>query len=506
MNNKNLTIGIIDLGSNSIRLQIASVLGKSYRIVHEYKEIVRIGDDFFQHGFLSEASITKIYNCLKDINKIIESYNVDIVRGVATATLREATNGKEILKTIHENHGIELKIISGEEEAALSYLAISGSFQIDKYNAIITDIGGGSAEFTISIQGNIKEIDSLKIGCARLKNKFLKNNPPKISEISEMKDFINQSIGYFPYMNIDLVICTGGTINNIANVYYLKTNKDSNARVKYVPRKFLKDFINKVKFMDYEKIASIKGVEPKRADILLPAAIIIETILSKISADSFYTFSGGLRTGLIIDTLNSMNIKMPFQNLGEDICYSRLIETGNKFLFEEEHAKHVAFLADKLFSELSDELNLNSEQRKIMEAAALLHDIGNYISFSKHHKHSCYLIKNSDLAGFNYKQKLMIAHTARYHRKSHPKKKHEIYQDLTVEEIDTVEKLSAILRVADGLDRGHKNYITDIQLEITDNKITVIPESDNDITLEKKGFDTKKDLLESISSKKVEIS
>ena len=136
MNNKSLTIGIIDLGSNSIRLQIANVLEKSYRIVQEYREIVRIGDDLFKYGFLTESSINKIYACFTDIKKILESYNVGIIRAVATATLRELEKGHEIVQEIKSRFGINLKIISGEEEAKLSYLAISGSFQIDKYNAI----------------------------------------------------------------------------------------------------------------------------------------------------------------------------------------------------------------------------------------------------------------------------------------------------------------------------------------------------------------------------------
>lgn len=506
MTTNKLTIGIIDLGSNSIRLQIASVLEKSYRIVHEYKEIVRIGDDFFRYGELSENSITKIYDCINDIKKILDSYEADIVKGVATATLREAKNGDSIIDNIRKNYGLDLKIISGEEEAKLSYLAISGSFQIDKYNALITDIGGGSAEYTVSSNGKIVDITSKKLGCARLKNEFINNDPPKISEVADLKTYIIEKMDNYKDENIDLVVCTGGTINNIANIYYTSLSKDEKTKVKYVSRKFLKDFINKIKYMDTESVKNIKGAEPKRADILLPAALNMEILLSKCSCNGFYTYSGGLRTGLIIDTLNSMNITMPFQDLGKDISYSRLIEIGNKFQFEEEHAKHVAFLSEKLFDLLKDYLKLENGYKGMLKAAALLHDIGSYISFSKHHKHSYYLIKNSDLAGFNYKQKLMIAHIARYHRKSSPKKNHLIFEELENEEIEIVKKLAAILRVADGLDRGHKNYITDIELNSHKDSIRIKPASQNDITLEIKGFDTKKDMLENIVGKSVEIT
>jgi len=505
MNNKSLTIGIIDLGSNSIRLQIANVLEKSYRIVHEYREIVRIGDDLFKYGFLTEHSVNKIYACFTDIKKILESYNVEIIRAVATATLRELEKGHEIVQEIKSGFGINLEIISGEEEAKLSYLAISGNFQIDKYNAIITDIGGGSAEYTLALKGKIVDITSKKLGCSRLKSMFLHHNPPGIAEVYKMKQHIQEEVEDYGDYHIDLVVCTGGTINNIANIHYISSNKDEKTKIKYVPRKFLKDFINKIRYMDIENIKKIKGVEPKRADILLPAAINIEVLLSKSSFNGFYTFTGGLRTGLIIDTLNSMDITMPFQDLGEDIFYSQLIEIGNKFQFEEEHAKHVAFLSERIFDELNKEWRLSYENKDILTAAALLHDIGNYISFSKHHKHSYYLIRNSDIVGFNYRQKLMTAHVARYHRKNLPKKNHQVYEELDSKDINIVKKLAAILRVADGLDRGHKKFIADVNIKITKDNITINPLSDKDIILEKKAFELKKDMLESVTGKNLEI-
>jgi len=505
LNNNELVIGTIDLGSNSIRLQIANVFEKSYRIVHEYREIVRIGDDLFKYGFLTEDSVNKIFACFTDIKKILESYNVGIIRAVATATLRELKEGQEIVQKIKSRFGINLDIISGEEEARLSYLAISGSFEIDKYNAIITDIGGGSAEYTLALKGKIVNIASKKLGCSRLKNMFIHHDPPEIAEVYRLKQHIQDNIEDYENYNIDLIVSTGGTANNIANIYYLSSGKDEITKIKYVPRKFLKDFINRIRYMDTESIKKIKGVEPKRADILLPAAVNIEVLLSKSSFNGFYTFTGGLRTGLIIDTLNSMNITMPFQDLGDDIFYSQLIEIGNKFQFEEVHARHVAFLSEKIFDELNKEWKLDNESKDMLIAAAILHDIGNYISFSKHHKHSHYLIRNSDIAGFNYKQKLMTAHIARYHRKSLPKKNHPIYEELDSKEIDIVKKLAAVVRVADGLDRGHKKFITDINVDITKNNITITPLSDKDITLEKRAFESKKDLLEIVTGKSVNI-
>jgi exopolyphosphatase/guanosine-5'-triphosphate,3'-diphosphate pyrophosphatase len=501
----NKNIAVIDLGSNSVRLQIATVYEKSYKIVSEYKEIIRIGDDLFRNERLTEESINKILKTFSYIKTLLDSYNVVYVRAVATATLRGAPNGNEIVESIRERFGIDLKIIDGNLEAQLSFLGIKSSFDINRYNALITDIGGGSSEFVVSSYGKMEEILTKKLGGARLKYQFLSKDPPTSYEIEQLKLFLKKELHFVTDYKIDTIICTGGTTNNIAFVYYLKNKKDASSVIKYVPREFLREFITLIKRRKTASIVRIKGVESKRADILLPVMIQIDQILELTGRGGFYTFSGGLRTGLIIDTLNNFDIKLPFQVLETDVNIARLTEIGNKFHFDEAHANQVAKLSKMIFEQCKDRLRLNDADWKLLYAAAMLHDIGNFISLSKHHLHTEYLIQNTDLTGFNSYERDMISQIGRYHRKRLPKKDDRLYHIIRSSDIERVLKLSSILRIADALDRTHGNKVTNITLSFNNQTVQFNLFYNGDISMELDNFHEKKDFFEKYTGYRAEI-
>ncbi|MCX8084035.1 MAG: Ppx/GppA family phosphatase, partial [Calditerrivibrio sp.] len=499
----NNNIAVIDLGSNSLRLQIATVFEKSYKIVCEYKELIRIGDDLFLNGKLTKSSIEKLHKSFKEIKSLLDSYNVVYHRAVATATLRSSPNGMEIVNNIKKRYNINLEIIDGETEAKLSFLGVRSCFNLKKYNSLITDIGGGSSEFIISEKEQIKYVATKKLGGARLKHTFLRSDPPSFEEIEALKQFLRKELADFNDFHIDTIICTGGTSNNIANVYYLKEKKDSSVQIKYVTREFLRSFIIDIKRKKTSSICKIKGVEEKRADILLPIAIQLDQILDITGRGGFYTFTGGLRTGLIINTLNLFGIHLPFQTLEIDVNHARLIEIGNKFHFNEIHALHVSKLSKIIFDKLYGILGLNQSDWELLNAAAVLHDIGNFIALSKHHLHTEYLILHTDLIGFNSYEKIMISQIARYHRKRFPKKSDNIYNLLSKQDIEKVLKLTSILRIADALDRTQKSKISDLTISINDNNIIITPHFTGDISMERENFEEKKDFFEKYTNYKV---
>ncbi|MGC9062133.1 HD domain-containing protein [Calditerrivibrio sp.] len=501
----NQNIAVIDLGSNSLRMQIATVFEKSYKIVCEYKDLIRIGDDLFQNGKLTKNSISKLNRSFMEIKTLMDSYNVVSYRAVATATLRSSPNGGKIIEDIHQKSGIKVEIIDGEDEAKLSFLGVKSCFNLKKYNSLITDIGGGSSEFILSEKGEIKSIMTKKLGGARIKHNFLKNDPPEFEEVETLKHFIRKELSDLSEYDVDVIICTGGTSNNLSTVAYLREKKDHTSQIKYTTRDFLRSFINEIKRKKISSISKIKGVEEKRADLLLPIAIQIDQILELTGRSGFYTFSGGLRTGLIIDTLNRYGIHLPFQTLEIDVNQARLIEIGNKFHFNEEHALKVSQLAVIIFDKLHTQLGIQKEFKEILHAAAVLHDIGNFISLSKHHLHSEYLILNTDLTGFNSYERAIISQIARYHRKRFPKKTDPLYSLVKKKDIEVTLKLAAILRVADALDRTHKGKVEDIQIEIIEDNIIFKPIHQGDISMEKSNFDEKKDFLEKYTGFKVTI-
>ena len=504
-------LGIIDAGSNSIKLQIVEAKDGSYNVIDEYKVAARIGDDCFRTGYITGESKENLFKALKYIKKIIELNETDAIRAVGTAVFRYAKNKEEIASEIKKTCGIDLDIISGKEEARLSYLAVSSNFNLDKSNSVIADIGGGSAEINLVERGKILKSASTALGCLRLKNDFSKECPPYNLEISAMKAFIKESLAGFGDTGFGEAICTGGTVNNLAAVCCIIGNKKPDSRINYVPKPFLKDFIDANKNSSAADIKKIKAVDTGRADIIVTAAVILYEIITHFRLKGFYSFAGGLRNGLLLDELNKRGVTMAVKknyekNYEAAFPFLMFSEIGNKFNFDEEHAKQVAYLSEKLFYALEESYGIAKEYLKYLIAAAMLHDIGNFVSLSKHHKHSLYLIKNIDLAGFSDYEKAIIANIARYHRKSLPKKNHDIYGDIREGDIDAVIKLASILRVADALDREHKGNVEDIKPRVTDKIIALNPVYEGDIPLETEALETKKDLMEKITGKRVYLN
>lgn len=499
-------IAVIDIGSNSIRLQISKVLDGTYKIIDDYKETARIGDNVYRTGAFSEDAIDSIRQVLLRMRSMMDYNKVELFRAVATASFREAANAGQVVQIMKKDTGIDIEIISGMEEARLMYLAASAYFQLDEGNTLLIDMGGGSTEFSYAAYGDLKFSESTALGCSKLTYEYFKNDPARQDEIKEVKQRIKEvTEPFLPEYAVDKLVCSGGTLNNISFIYNKRKNLSDSA-VKFVDSVFVKHFLSEISGKTVEERLKISGLEPARADIVLSAAILAHTMLKRYRLEGFYTLSGGLRAGLTIDLMNSIGVKLPFQGEGGvDIRYSRLIDTGKKYYFEESHALQVTKLSEKIFEGLRGFLRLSTNDWVLLEAASILHDVGQYISYSKHHKHSYYLIMNTELTGYSDSDRVIIANIARYHRRSLPKRSHVNFSSLSPAEGDKVMKLAAILRIADALDRAHSSLVKDVKIEVNDKEISFSLVSEADTCMEKEGFDKKKDLLEAITGKKAEV-
>lgn len=499
-----LNIAVVDIGSNSLRLQISEVKDKSYRILEDYKEMLRLGDAIYTVGYFTPEVIDRIVETLIGVKKLAESRGCETIRAIATAAFREADNMGEALIRVEDATGIKIEVISGEEEARLTYLAATANFELMGRKAVVVDIGGGSTEYTLIEDGKMGKSVSLPLGCNRLMREFLKDDPPKPSQILAMREHIIKTQKEADLnRDIDMVICTGGSMNNVAVVKHYKDKLVRASNVKYVERIFLKKFIKDFAQKSYSQRIKTEGLEENRGDLILPAAIQTDMVLNETGSSGFYTLSGGLRSGLTIDTINKMGIELPFQNNTENIRYSRLLEIGNKFEFDEAGAVQVMKLAHMLYNGLAGELGLMDRDWLLLEAAAILRDVGKHIAYSKHHKHSYYLIKHSELVGYSMKEVEMIANIARYHRKSPPKSSHEDYTLLDEADKARVEKLAGLLRIAIALDRSHKGLIRKLAVDVKDDAVVIKITSKGDVSMEMRDFELKKDLISKLLMKTV---
>jgi exopolyphosphatase/guanosine-5'-triphosphate,3'-diphosphate pyrophosphatase len=495
-----INIAVVDIGSNTVRLQVSQVKDKSYRVLEEYKESVRLGDEVFEYGMITEPALNRLLVSLKEVRAIIDNWKVHQVRAVATASFRGASNYSEVIQKVTDVCGFGVEMISGEEEARYTFIAASANFQISKYHALVLDIGGGSAEYSVVNKGRLEKAHSVELGCNRLTKQFIKSDPVTNTEYQTLKDFLVKEVRKLKLpRTIDLLICTGGSMGNLSTIHYLACGQRADRTVKYLERKHLKKLINDIRNKTIAERIQIPGMEEKRADIILAAAMQVDAVLEETDGEGLYTLSGGLRSGLTIDTINKMGLELPFQSNMDNVRHSRLIEIGNKFSFEERHARQVTKLARKLFDGLHAELGLDKADWAVLEAASLLHDIGNYISYSSHHKQSQYLIMNSDLMGYSHDEIIMIGNIARYHRKSPPRQSHRYFRMMTGDGQRKIAAMSAVLRAADGLDRSHKSLVRDLEVLVKPKKIEIKLISDHNLSLEKKKFEMKKDLLEEIS-------
>ena len=499
----NFTVAVIDLGSNSFRMQVSEVIEGTYKVIEEYKEVVRIGDIVYGAGSFTPAAVQTVINTLKRMCIIMGKMKVSQTRTVGTAPFRDASNTVQVVEAVKKETGIELEVISGEEEARLIYLAATGFFDLSG-GVLFVDVGGGSTEFSFAHNGKLVSVVSSPLGCSRLTQAFINKQKVKPDELKRLNKEIEKTIKHLELpRKIDKLVFTGGTVNSLAQVY-ARRSALSDSNVKYVDATFFHHLVNELAGKNCEDIGKISGLEPERADISLAAALIVQNLLQKYEIKGFFTFAGGLRNGLTIDLLNRMGITLLFQDK-DDIRYSKLIETGRKYNFEEGHALHVTKLCYKLFNGIFRQMKLKESDWQLLEAAAILHDTGQHIAYSKHHIHSYYLIKNTELVGYTDTEKDIIANIARYHRRGTPKSSHFLNGELSKSDKELVYKLASVLRIADGLDRSHVSVVKDLDVKVADKRVILTLTADHDAGMEIEGVNKKKDMFEKVTEKELII-
>lgn len=515
MDVKEKILAAIDIGTNSFHLVVAKVNEKgSIKILTREKEVVRLGKSSTDMKHLSEDAMIRGLETLKRFKLICDSFDAEI-RAVATSATREAVNKDEFINRVFESTGIIIEVVSGFEEARLIYLGILQALSVFNEKILLLDIGGGSTEFLIGEKGNVIYANSIKIGAVRLTEKYFSDGKFKKSNIDDarvfVKSIINPVVREIKNFDFNKIIGTSGTITNIGMIINAEENSNIDTQFNYNNFSYSKETLHKTvkRIFKCEKISDIKeikGLDPDRIDIITSGAIIIEQIFSELNLESITISNFSLREGILFDTINKEHNTLLKEDLS-DIRYKSIINLAENCRYDKSHSEQVLKLSLKIFEQIADEFVLTEKDEEYLEAAAILHDIGHSLSHAQHHRHSYYLIRNCELLGFNDEEIEIIANIARYHRKSHPKIKHENFNKLTNKNKEKVKKLSAILRIADGLDRGHNSVIKDIIIEKSDNEFQFIVSTENNLMpeLEIWGANMRKDLFEEISEKKIII-
>jgi len=488
----------IDVGSNAMRLAIGFLdHNKKLHLVEDMREPVRLGQDVFTLGIISKETTQKAVEAFLRFKDLTHQHQVVITRAVATSAVREAKNREEFVARILETTGIELRPITGEEEALLVYLAVSKKIPLENKTAMLIDIGGGSVELTLAREAKILATDSFKMGAVRLLQVLEQKKVGEKRFNQMVQEYVESASKRFDQklagQRINICVGTGG---NLDALLALKSQILHKSGSLFVTLPELHSILHRIQGLTYHDRVTRLGLRPDRADVILPAATVLQKVMEVGKISRIYIPNVGVKEGLLIEMVTELLTgKRP---LHRQEVVGALKQVGLKYAYDEAHAATVTRLALDLFDETSDLHKLGDDQRLLLEVAAQLHDIGQFVNYGSHHKHSYYLIKATQLVGLHRDQVEVIANVARYHRKACPKMEHENYRALSPAQRQLVAKLAAILRLADAMDHEHSSKVTGFALGKKGRNFTMKLKGQGDLLLERWALLRKCDLFEKV--------
>lgn len=499
----------IDIGSNSIRQIIADVSAEGeIRVVDEMKAAPRLGEGVAETGRLSDVAIRNALDALLRMSVLNHQMGAVRTEAVATSAVRDAVNRDEFLAAVHEATGLQVRVLDGDEEALLSYRSAVAHFDLGAGRAVVMDIGGGSLELALSADGLLDALMSFPLGAIRLTEQFLSGRTSR-ADLDRLRRHARREIrgrvSRSDWHGAQL-IGSGGTFTNLAAMILARQGmgRAPNVHGTVVTRAELEHLLDMLQGMSPSERQTVPGLSPARADIIVAGLAAAAEVMARLQVRELVVSAYGIREGLLLE---AARIKPAVADRGEARERS-VLQLAERSRYEAAHARQVQRIALRIFDAVADKLELTAADRRALADAALLHDIGYHINFDRHHKHSYHLIVHAELLGMTPAERVLVANVARYHRGAHPSREHRNYAPLDRTLRRRIKRLAGILRVADGLDRGHACAVGEIEVTLhTDAlRIAVSPAPGAaDVRLEIWGAERKAELLQEILDVPIEI-
>lgn len=454
-------LAAIDVGTNAVRMELARALPDgSLETLHQERDPVRPGEGLFETGSISREVADRLLSTLRRYAALCRRDGAR-VRAVATSAVREARNGPDILRRVRDEAGLELEVVSGKEEARLICLGVLQG-KPPGARSLVLDIGGGSTEVAVARGEEATGLWSVAVGAVRVTETFgLSGRVPR-ARLALVRSFAAEAFREaLPrrFAHPRVALGSSGTINAV--VAFAASRRRS------ATRKEIAKAVDALAGMRLEERR--RFFEPRRAEVVTAGAIILDAAMRNLGLDAVTSVETGLRNGVLVDLLRrGVSAQRRDRSAAEGA-----MALGRRFGFDERHAAHVGALAVRLFEDLADLHRLPLSARRVLEAAAVLHDIGNAVSFHKHHKHTFYLVANADMPGFADRERALVATVARFHRRSTPDRKRADLAHLSPGEMALVRKLSAILRVANALDASHQQPVRSLSAGLRGRAVTL---------------------------------
>jgi exopolyphosphatase/guanosine-5'-triphosphate,3'-diphosphate pyrophosphatase len=505
-------VAFIDIGTNSTRLLVARINRDcSYTILSRQKQLVRLGEGEFSENILRDDAMDRGILVTSQFIKLARSFGAEEVVAVATSAARDAVNRNLFLGRLRRETGVDVRVISGREEARLIYLGISSGIDLGDQHALFVDIGGGSTEIAIGSQRCHFYLDSIDMGSIRLSNRFFPGgNVAAVSdsEYQEICDYVRNAMAAViresRQFRIDRAIGSSGTVINLGEIARRVFPGKKDEDTIFISRTEIEAVSAMLCSLPLKERKKVPGINPERADILICGAAILETLLKELDIDQIAISNRGLQDGLIVDYLSQMENFPIISDL--NLRQRSILQVGHSYGVNEFHARNVIRIALELYDS-ARALSLHQygdRERELLEYATFLHDIGSFISYVNHQVHSAYIIENTDIPGFDPREILIMAKIARFHRKKPPHRKHKELGILDNEAREQVIVLSAFIRLAESLDRSHMGLVRSARFtEADEDRVVLLVAAPEDCHLEMKGGENEAANFEKIFGKEM---
>jgi len=485
-----IRVCVIDLGTNSFHAVIVDAHANgSYQVVDRMKEMVRLGQHGLSANTLPEAAMERGMQALQRIHLLAQGWETDEYLAFATSAIREASNGGEFIRRVRRELGLRIRPISGEQEAQLIFQGVRRAVEMAA-PTLLVDIGGGSVEFIVSAGGEIQFARSLKLGAARMTEQYVSTDPLSTAERETLRahyrEVLSAVLDACRAYDVGSVVGSSGTMKSLARV---ALEESSNGTQTVFQRTFstaeLRSALKWVIGASEKQRLAHPAIDPKRVDQIGAGAVLLDTLLNELPAvRHLRVSSNALREGMVVHFMDTNYARLrriaPFR----DPRRRSVHELAYRYQWEERHAQHVAATATFLFDVCRSLYEGPARDVELLEYASLLHDVGYLVNHDTHAKHSRYLIKNADLQGFQPDEIAIMSLVARYHRGALPRSSHKHYRRRSAAEQRRIRQLSALVRIAEGLDRSHFQNVTALRARLTDEALSLSLATKGDPQLE----------------------
>ncbi len=470
----------IDIGSNAIRLQIAEAAESGDPVVlTSHRAPVRLGADVFREGRIGEASLAAAVDALQGFRELCAQYGAQRVRAVATSAVREAANRGAVVAALCAASPVPVQVISGIEEAWLLARAVESRVDTARGRSLLVDLGGGSVELTLLHEGRAVAADSYSLGALRLLELARREAGSAWGE--SFLALLRQHAGRFDHRirdrlgeaRVDRLVAVGGNVESLSDLETEARGRRSEGGVEFLERPTLEHWIGRLAALSPEDRCASLGLLPDRADVILPAAVVYAHVMDLAGVERAWIPRLGLRDALLRDVVGTATEEDERTEWRETLLACAR-DLAGRYRCDPGHAEAVRRHAAELFDQTQPLHGRGERERGLLEAAALLHDAGRFVSDERHHEHSAYLIHASELVGVGPADRELLAQVARYHRGDHPDDADPAYAALGPEDKARVCVLAALLRLADALDRRHRDAVTRLELSVEPGAVDLV--------------------------------